>query len=79
MNVYVVIQPLSGKPVPSTEILSITIRYELFLLHIDFPTVQRAGQAVFKVISDILALVERLYSWLEVRIADAYVNKKEEV
>ena len=52
-------------------------RYELFVRHIDFPAVQRAGQAIVKVIN--LALVERLHSWLEVRIAGVHVNKTEEV
>ena len=68
-----VIQPLR-QACASTEVLS--IRYKPFVRHIDFFAVQRAGQAVDKIISDNLALV---HSWLEVRVADAYVNKMEEV
>ena len=60
-----------------TEVQS--IKYELFVRHIDFPVVKRVGQAVVKVISENLALVERLHNWLEIRIADAYVKEKEEV
>ena len=37
---------------------------------------QCAGQVVVKVTNDYLALVQRLHIWLEVRIADAKVNKK---